>query len=38
VGHIPSLEEAMQRLEHLRTHGSSDFAFLVSDVRPQPQP
>ncbi len=26
-GHIPDLEEAMGRLEHLRSHGESDFAF-----------
>jgi hypothetical protein len=38
ASHIPSIEEAMQRLEHLRTHGSSDYAFLVNDVRPPPQP
>ncbi|MCW5696660.1 MAG: DUF3291 domain-containing protein [Bauldia sp.] len=27
VGHIPSLEEAGERLEHLRAHGSTDYAF-----------
>ncbi len=27
VGHIPSLEEAGARLEHLRAHGSTDYAF-----------
>jgi hypothetical protein len=26
-GHRPSLEEALQRLEHLKTHGDSDHAF-----------
>ena len=26
-GHQPSLEEALERLEHLRTHGPSDHAF-----------
>ncbi len=26
-GHIPDLDEAMARLEHLRTFGDSDFAF-----------
>jgi len=25
--HIPTLEEAMQRLAHLQEHGSSDHAF-----------
>jgi len=27
VGHRPSVEEAMARLEHLKQHGSSDHAF-----------
>ncbi|MBV1707027.1 MAG: DUF3291 domain-containing protein [Hyphomicrobiales bacterium] len=27
AGHIPSLEEAKARLEHLRQHGNSDYAF-----------
>ncbi len=27
IGHIPDLEEAMARLEHLARHGDSDFAF-----------
>jgi uncharacterized protein DUF3291 len=27
AGHIPSVDEAKQRLEHLRTHGPSQFAF-----------
>jgi hypothetical protein len=27
VGHKPSLEEALERLEHLKTHGDSDDAF-----------
>ncbi|MEP0964349.1 MAG: DUF3291 domain-containing protein [Roseobacter sp.] len=26
-GHEPTLEEALQRLEHLKTHGDSDHAF-----------
>ena len=26
-GHQPSLAEAMERLDHLNTHGNSDFAF-----------
>ncbi|MGC8202889.1 DUF3291 domain-containing protein [Aliiroseovarius sp. PTFE2010] len=26
-GHRPTLDEALARLEHLRTHGASDFAF-----------
>jgi hypothetical protein len=27
AGHIPTVEEARERLEHLRTHGPSAFAF-----------
>lgn len=27
VGHIPTLEEAIERLEHLQQHGDSEFAF-----------
>jgi len=27
AGHIPSLEEAKERLDHLTTHGDSDHAF-----------
>jgi hypothetical protein len=27
VGHIPTLEEALGRLEHLRMHGSTDYAY-----------
>ena len=27
VGHKPSLAEALERLEHLKTHGDSDHAF-----------
>ena len=27
AGHRPTLEEAVARLDHLRTHGPSDFAF-----------
>ena len=26
-GHIPTLDEAFERLEYLKTHGSSDYAF-----------
>ena len=26
-GHVPSVEEGMKRLEHLRANGDSDFAF-----------
>ena len=27
AGHRPTLEEALERLEHLRVHGDSDEAF-----------
>ena len=27
AGHIPTLDEAFERLDHLKTHGSSDYAF-----------
>lgn len=27
VGHVPTLDEAKQRLEHLAVHGPSDYAF-----------
>jgi hypothetical protein len=27
IGHIPSIDEAKARLEHLRIHGETDFAF-----------
>lgn len=33
-GHIPSLDEAVQRLEHLREHGETPYAFsFKSDVQ-----
>ena len=31
-GHIPTLDEARERLEHYRAHGGSDFAFGWADV------
>ena len=27
AGHMPSMDEAKARLDHLRAHGSSEFAF-----------
>jgi hypothetical protein len=27
IGHLPTIQEAIERLEHLKTHGSSDHAF-----------
>jgi hypothetical protein len=32
-GTIPTLEEAALRLEHLRTHGESDFAFTFRSLK-----
>jgi hypothetical protein len=31
-GHIPTVDEACERLEHYRAHGGSDFAFGWADV------
>jgi hypothetical protein len=31
-GHIPTLEEAKERLDHLNAHGPSDFAFGWADL------
>jgi Domain of unknown function (DUF3291) len=31
-GHIPTLEEARDRLDHYRQHGGSEFAFGWSDI------
>jgi len=36
AGHIPTIEEAKERLDHLRKHGESEFAFsFKSDYAPQ---
>jgi len=32
AGHIPTLEEAKERLDHLNAHGPSDFAFGWADL------
>ncbi len=37
AGHIPTVEEAKTRLEHLRTHGDSAFAFSFKRAFPQPE-
>ena len=34
--HIPSIEEAKARLEHLDAHGPSDFAFTFKELRNTP--
>ena len=36
VGHIPSPEEGKERLDHLREHGETDYAFSFNKVFPQP--
>jgi hypothetical protein len=36
AGHIPSVEEARERLEHLRTHGESERAFSFKRLFPAP--
>jgi hypothetical protein len=36
AGHIPSLAEAKERLEHLRAHGESPYAFSFAMLFPQP--
>jgi hypothetical protein len=32
AGHIPTVEEAKERLDHLIAHGPSDFAFSWTDL------
>jgi hypothetical protein len=32
AGHRPTIEEAVERLEHLRQHGASDHAFGWQDL------
>ena len=36
AGHIPSTQEAKERLEHLREHGDSEYAFSFQHAFPQP--
>ena len=36
AGHIPSTQEARERLEHLREHGDGPFAFSFKSVSPAP--
>ena len=36
AGHVPTVDEAMARLEQLRNEGPSDDAFLLRDVRAVP--
>jgi len=32
AGHIPTVEEAKERLEHRRAHGDTEFAFSFTNV------
>ena len=36
AGHLPSPEESKQRLEHLRKHGDSEYAFSFKNLFPAP--
>jgi len=36
AGHIPTLEEAQARLEHVREHGPTEFAFSLKNPFPPP--
>lgn len=36
AGHIPTIEEGLARLEHLRRHGATDFAFTFKERFPAP--
>ncbi|WP_394208857.1 DUF3291 domain-containing protein [Enterovibrio calviensis] len=35
-GHIPTTQEAIERLEHLREHGESEYAFTFANLFPPP--
>ena len=37
AGHIPSVEEAKERLDHLRTHGETPYAFSIKKTFPVPE-
>ena len=37
AGHRPSIEEAEERLDHLRKHGSTPYAFSPRDSVPSPR-
>ena len=36
AGELPSIEEARQRLDHLRQHGDTSYAFSFNYIFPQP--
>jgi Domain of unknown function (DUF3291) len=37
MGHIPTVTESKDRLEHMRNHGSSAFAFSIQKPFPSPE-
>jgi len=37
AGHIPTVEEGKERLDHLREHGDSPYAFSFKNVFPAPE-
>jgi hypothetical protein len=37
AGHIPTTEEGKERLDHLREHGDSSYAFSFKNVFPSPE-
>jgi len=36
AGHLPNTEEGKERLDHLREHGDSSYAFSFKNVFPEP--
>ena len=36
AGHIPTPQEGQERLEHLRSHGETEYAFSFRHIFPQP--
>ena len=38
AGHIPSVEEADERLDHLRAHGPTEYAFTFKQRFDPPKP
>jgi len=37
AGHIPSPQEGKERLDHLREHGETEYAFSFKNIFPQPE-
>ena len=37
AGHIPTPQEGRERLEHLRQHGDTSYAFSFKNIFPQPE-